>query len=93
MTYQEQLQTQEWEALRSKRIEKDFEMCQICMATKNLQVHHKYYVSGRMAWEYPLIALTTLCDNCHKILHESNKIGQASPLDLAFERLYIVTHV
>lgn len=37
---------------------------------KTLNVHHDYYVSGRMPWEYPDFSLKTLCYDCHSSLHE-----------------------
>ena len=40
----------------------------------DLNVHHKYYSSGRMAWQYKNEALITLCTNCHKEEHLKNKI-------------------
>jgi hypothetical protein len=41
---------------------------------KNLHVHHKYYQYGKLPWEYPDEALTTLCWNCHEELHKNEKI-------------------
>ena len=87
MTYAHQLLHEKWLELRDARISMDFGMCQHCMSSRRLQVHHKYYVEGRMAWEYPLIALITLCDRCHENLHAQKKIGQATELDLTLERL------
>lgn len=40
-----------------------------------------------MAWDYPNMALITLCKSCHKQEHESGRIGNASALDVAFEKL------
>jgi hypothetical protein len=39
-----------------------------------LHVHHKYYQSGLLPWEYPNEALTTLCFICHEDLHENETI-------------------
>lgn len=33
--------------------------------TNTLTVHHFYYVSGRMPWEYPNGSMATMCRNCH----------------------------
>lgn len=41
---------------------------------KNLHVHHKYYQSGKMPWEYPNAALVTLCWVCHEELHENSTV-------------------
>ena len=32
----------------------------------DLNIHHKYYIDGNMAWEYEDDCLITLCANCHK---------------------------
>lgn len=40
----------------------------------DLNVHHKYYISGKMAWEYKNEALITLCATCHKAEHLNNLI-------------------
>lgn len=42
--------------------------------TKSLHVHHKYYQIGKMAWEYPNTALTTLCWACHEDLHKNTLV-------------------
>ena len=36
----------------------------------SLNVHHKYYESGKLAWEYPDDVLVTLCRDCHENEHE-----------------------
>ncbi len=37
----------------------------------DLNIHHKYYITGRKAWEYNNEALITLCADCHKLEHEN----------------------
>lgn len=39
---------------------------------RGLQVHHEYYQEDKLPWEYPDVALTTLCWICHKKLHSQN---------------------
>jgi 5-methylcytosine-specific restriction endonuclease McrA len=39
-----------------------------------LNVHHKYYVTGKKPWEYKDDALVTLCKHCHSQFHQSNKV-------------------
>lgn len=34
-----------------------------------LEVHHEYYQSDLLAWEYPPESLKTLCSECHNNLH------------------------
>lgn len=69
MTYAEQLLTPEWKAKRAEILERDLHMCQRCMSSKNLQVHHTKYIDGLKAWEYSGWYLLTLCENCHKAEH------------------------
>lgn len=74
MDYEDQLKDERWLMKREKILLRDFEMCQVCMSSRNLQVHHKrYYNDGRMAWDYPDSELITLCRECHKLHHEENK--------------------
>lgn len=69
MTYEEQLLTPEWKACRHWIIERDMYMCQRCMRQDGLQVHHKRYIAGKMAWEYEDKDLITLCRKCHADEH------------------------
>jgi hypothetical protein len=39
-----------------------------------LNVHHKYYIQGYKPWEYDNEALVTLCEDCHKKLHETSNV-------------------
>jgi len=60
---------------------------------KGLNVHHKYYIEGKKPWEYDNDALITLCQDCHKLehqtkqtpvyrsLHEKNIMGYAQICD------------
>ncbi|OQB12817.1 MAG: hypothetical protein BWY15_02111 [Firmicutes bacterium ADurb.Bin193] len=74
MTYEEQLQTWQWKEKREHIISRDFGICQHCMSSKNLNVHHKVYIEGRMAWDYADAYLITLCQECHSKQHENLKI-------------------
>lgn len=40
----------------------------------DLNIHHKYYIIGNKPWEYKNEALTSLCIDCHKKVHELNEI-------------------
>jgi hypothetical protein len=40
----------------------------------DLNVHHKYYMTGKMAWEYDNDALVTLCHHCHQEVHKNEEI-------------------
>lgn len=39
-----------------------------------LNIHHKFYISGNLAWQYQNEALVTLCYDCHKEVHQKHKI-------------------
>ena len=39
-----------------------------------IHVHHKYYVNGKLAWEYSNDALISLCQECHQYLHDHTDI-------------------
>lgn len=39
---------------------------------KGLNVHHKFYIRGLAPWEYDNDALITLCEDCHKKVHQSH---------------------
>lgn len=76
MTYQEQLLTDEWKLRRQQIIHRDFGICQKCMSSKNLNVHHLTYIDGRMAWDYEDFYLITLCGECHAKAHEGKDIKE-----------------
>lgn len=40
---------------------------------RGLNVHHKYYIKGKLPWDYEDDALITLCESCHKLTHKENK--------------------
>ncbi len=77
MTYQEQLRDIRWLVRRNEILERDDYCCQDCLRSpKNgcsthikLQVHHRQYFDGLMAWEYSDQYLVTLCDRCHSMFH------------------------
>lgn len=69
MTYEEQLKDRRWWMTRKVILIRDDHKCTRCGSPNNLQVHHLYYLSGKMAWEYPFEALTILCKHCHEITH------------------------
>lgn len=79
MSYEEQLLTPEWKAKRQAVIDYFWGYCTKCMSSKNIQVHHKYYIEGRMAWEYPVNhCLITLCRDCHALEHD--KVPERQPV-------------
>lgn len=74
MTYWEQLRSPQWQRRRLEIMQRDEFRCQYCRdGTSTLNVHHKHYVKGRLAWEYSDDELVTLCEPCHELSHEENE--------------------
>lgn len=73
-TYAEQLKDPRWQKKRLEVLEHHEFMCMECGDTKStLHVHHRYYVSGRLAWEYPDFCYQTLCEGCHDSVWKHTK--------------------
>ena len=77
--YEKQLKTKEWRAKREKILKRDGYKCAYCGSKSKLNVHHKYYnlyPNGKHvnAWDYPDYALITLCESCHKKVHETKPV-------------------
>lgn len=57
----------------------------------SLHVHHKYYVEGRLPWEYDDDILITYCFECHRKWHEENDVKSFALIDgKLVERKYTV---
>ena len=69
INYKDQLKDKRWKKLANKIRKRDDYTCQLCGSHEHLQVHHKKYIKGRLAWEYDEENLITLCSECHKKLH------------------------
>jgi len=41
----------------------------------HLEVHHKLYIIGKLPWEYEKEELITVCNPCHKKIHENEEIS------------------
>lgn len=67
--YDKQLKDKRWQNLRQEIIKERGEKCELCGKTRNLCVHHKVYIKGRYAWEYPKKHLIVLCNRCHEKVH------------------------
>lgn len=75
--YAEQRLDPRWQQKRLIVMQRDKFTCQHCSSTtKTLNVHHSYYVTGRMVWEYPDWSLTTLCRDCHKDEHDNHPYSE-----------------
>jgi hypothetical protein len=68
--------TEEWKNFRFKIFKRDNFTCIKCGAKRDLQCHHRYYVTGWKLWEYPDSAMETLCQICHEEFHKTKKGGQ-----------------
>jgi hypothetical protein len=79
LSYEDLLKCKEWREKRQKILNRDNNKCVYCGEVHNLQVHHKYYSKYPNGfrvypWNYPDDALITLCDRCHKKVHNKKKI-------------------
>ena len=81
MDYYEQLTTDEWKKKRVEIFMRDDCKCYMCGHNniKQLQVHHRLYKKGLMAWEYDNDDLITLCNSCHRKVH--NHLIKSRQLD------------
>lgn len=67
MTYQEQLRDPRWQKRKSQICNRDNWACKSCTKSDvTLHVHHIFYFSFLMAWDYPNDLLITLCMDCHE---------------------------
>jgi hypothetical protein len=72
--YYEKLKDKRWLDKRKEIMHRDGYRCATCGRKKKLQVHHIFYVNGKLPWEYPEYALITLCSDCHKKWHEDHGV-------------------
>lgn len=62
-----------WQKLRLEKMQQANFACEHCEATDStLNVHHKIYRRGKEPWEYELVDLECLCEQCHEDHHELN---------------------
>lgn len=74
LSYAEQLKRPEWQKVRLEVLKKADWRCQCCCAEdKQLQVHHRIYIKGRMVWEYEFDNFQCLCEDCHKEITAINE--------------------
>lgn len=88
--YSSQLKTPMWQELRKKILKRDNYSCKKCNKSDCvLHVHHKYYVNNHKAWEYPMSALVTLCEECHTKEHLNKKTSDFIKPTLVKEIVYL----
>lgn len=64
--YSELLKDPRWQKMRLEIFQRDKFNCVCCgRGDQTLHVHHQYYISNRLPWEYPAGMLITLCEKCH----------------------------
>ena len=79
INYDDLLKSPRWLDKRNIILERDHHKCCYCGSIYKLQVHHKYYSkypNGKKVdpWNYSNDALITLCDKCHKKVHQRKTI-------------------
>lgn len=78
-SYAELLRLPQWKDKRRSILERDEYKCKYCGSKRLLEVHYKYYLkypnhSMVEPWDYNDDALITLCDCCHKRVHQNKTI-------------------
>lgn len=77
MTWLELLDDSRWQERKNFILLRDNHKCQHpkCKSRKHtsVQVHHIYYMPGRMPWEYPDEMLLTLCKYCHETENQRSR--------------------
>jgi hypothetical protein len=70
MKYSEQIKHPNWQRKRLEVLEHYNFTCQECAETeKELHVHHPFYKTNVMIWDYATGELMCLCCDCHKEAH------------------------
>lgn len=75
MTYSEKLRDPRWQKKRLECLERGQWTCEDCgNKEKTLHVHHGRYDKDKDPWEYEPAAYHVLCENCHDLRHEMERI-------------------
>lgn len=72
--YKELLTTRQWKQKRKRILNRDGWACTKCGCKENLEVHHIWYIEGRVPWDVPNSFLTTLCRTHHEEKHSNRPI-------------------
>jgi len=93
-SYEDYLQTAEWQATRKAALERAGQRCQRCGSGEQLRVHHRTYV--RLGAEEP-DDLRVLCDRCHEAVHgiqgKRKSVSAIEALAHAVEVIDVPQHV
>lgn len=77
-------QTPHWHAVRVARRSLDRDSCVACSAVECLQCHHLTY---QRLFAEELRDLLTLCESCHRMVHESCRLKFPSGVEIRFAHL------
>lgn len=67
--YENLLKDKRWKEFRLKVLSERGSKCECCGGTDVLQIHHTFYISGKMPWEYDIKDMRVLCKKCHQRIH------------------------
>ena len=67
--YKHLLEDKRWKEFRLKVMSERGNKCDCCGGTHILQIHHTFYISGKMPWEYNIDDMRVLCKKCHQRIH------------------------
>lgn len=67
--YNRLLEDRRWKEFRLKVMSERGSRCECCGRTDILQIHHTFYISGKMPWEYDINDMRVLCKECHQRIH------------------------
>lgn len=67
--YENLLKDKRWKEFRLKVLSERGNKCECCGGTDVLQIHHTFYIRGKMPWEYEINDMRVLCRTCHQKIH------------------------
>ena len=67
--YNRLLEDKRWKEFRLKVMSERGNKCECCGGTDVLQIHHTFYIKGKMPWEYDINDMRVLCRTCHQKIH------------------------
>lgn len=70
LSWEEQYKHPNWQKLRLKVFQRDNFKCKKCGNKHELlHAHHLRYDKNKYIWEVPIYDIITLCENCHRDIH------------------------
>ena len=67
--YNRLLEDKRWKEFRLKVLSERGNKCECCGGTDVLQIHHTFYIRGKMPRAYDINDMRVLCRTCHKKIH------------------------